>query len=80
MDAPTYTYSQVDCLFYPFLSGAYSFSSPLAGGSVHCAAAGVRLPVFLLPEKLEGEGKWEERYNKTLGSSTYKEKVKPIIG
>ncbi len=40
---------------------------------------GFGLPVFLLPEKLEGEGKWEERYNKTLGSSTYKEKVKPIV-
>nr|WP_278703953.1 efflux RND transporter permease subunit [Bacteroides intestinalis] len=40
---------------------------------------GFGLPVFLLPEKLEGEGKWEKRYNKTLGSSTYKEKVKPIV-
>lgn len=40
---------------------------------------GFGLPVFLLSEKLEGEGKWEERYNKTLGSSTYKEKVKPIV-
>ena len=40
---------------------------------------GFGLPVFLLPEKLEGEGKWVERYNKTLGSSTYKEKVKPIV-
>ena len=40
---------------------------------------GFGLPVFLLSEKLEGEGKWVERYNKTLGSSTYKEKVKPIV-
>lgn len=40
---------------------------------------GFGLPVFLLPEKLEGEGKWIERYNKTLGSSTYKEKVKPVV-
>ncbi|WP_294609853.1 efflux RND transporter permease subunit [uncultured Bacteroides sp.] len=40
---------------------------------------GFGLPVFLLPEKMEGEGKWAERYNKTLGSSTYKEKVKPIV-
>ncbi|EKU89537.1 efflux RND transporter permease subunit [Bacteroides oleiciplenus] len=40
---------------------------------------GFGLPVFLLPEKMEGEGKWVERYNKTLGSSTYKEKVKPIV-
>ncbi len=40
---------------------------------------GFGLPVFLLPEKLEGEGKWIERYNKPLGSSTYKEKVKPVV-
>lgn len=40
---------------------------------------GFGLPVFLLPEKLEGEGKWIERYNKTLGSSTYKEKVKSVV-
>jgi len=40
---------------------------------------GFGLPVFLLPEKLEGEGEWIERYNKTLGSSTYKEKVKPVV-
>lgn len=36
------------------------------------------LPVFLLPEKMESEGRMAEWYNKTLGSSTYKEKVKPI--
>lgn len=37
------------------------------------------LPVFLLPEKMEGDGKGAEWYNKTLGSSTYKEEVKPIV-
>lgn len=40
---------------------------------------GFGLPVFLLPEKLEGEGKWEKIYNQTLGSPTYKESVKPIV-
>ncbi|WP_291530353.1 efflux RND transporter permease subunit [Bacteroides sp. UBA939] len=40
---------------------------------------GFGLPVFLIPEKLEGEGKWVEWYNKTLGSPTYKEKVKPVV-
>ena len=35
------------------------------------------LPVFLLPEKRDG--KWAEIYNKTLGTPTYKEKVKPIV-
>ncbi len=37
------------------------------------------LPVFLLPEKVEGDGKWRELYNKTLGTQNYKEKVKPIV-
>ena len=35
------------------------------------------LPVFMLPEKLDGESEWSELYNKTLGSTFYKEKVKP---
>lgn len=37
------------------------------------------LPVFLLPEKLKGEGKWAQLYNNTLGTPTYKEKVKPVV-
>ncbi len=37
------------------------------------------MPVFLLPEKLEGEGKWKETYNKTFGSTIYKESVKPVV-
>ena len=37
------------------------------------------LPVFLLPEKMKGDDKWAEAYNKTLGTSTYKEKVKPVV-
>jgi Cation/multidrug efflux pump len=37
------------------------------------------LPVFLLPEKLKGEDRWAEAYNKTLGTSAYKEKVKPVV-
>ena len=40
---------------------------------------GFGLPVFLLPEKLEGDGKWETFYNKTLGSPAYKESVKPVV-
>ena len=36
------------------------------------------LPVFLLPEKLEGEGHWATWYNQVFGTSTYKEKVKPV--
>lgn len=37
------------------------------------------LPVFMLPDKVEGEGRATEWCNKTLGSSTYKEKIKPIV-
>lgn len=37
------------------------------------------LPVFLLPEKVEGDSRWAEWYNQTLGSSTYKEDIKPIV-
>ncbi|MDR2233260.1 MAG: efflux RND transporter permease subunit [Tannerella sp.] len=44
------------------------------------------LPVFLLPDKLEIEPEekadakqWKELYNKSLGSTFYKEKMKPIV-
>ena len=37
------------------------------------------IPVFLLPEKIDEESEWAQRYNKTLGSTKYKEKIKPII-
>lgn len=37
------------------------------------------LPVFLLPEKVKGEDKWAKMYNETLGTSAYKEKVKPVV-
>ncbi len=40
---------------------------------------GFGLPVFLLPEKMESEGRWAEWYNATLGSSIYKENVKPVV-
>ncbi|MDR0989303.1 MAG: efflux RND transporter permease subunit [Prevotellaceae bacterium] len=37
------------------------------------------LPVFLLPEKWEGESRWAQWYNQTLGTTTYKEKIKPVV-
>lgn len=40
---------------------------------------GFGLPVFLLPEKIDGEGAWSTLYNKTLGTSTYKESVKTVV-
>lgn len=40
---------------------------------------GFGLPVFLLPEKIKGEGKFAEYYNATIGSPTYKDKIKPWV-
>lgn len=37
------------------------------------------LPVFLLPDKLNGDSRWENLYNQTLGSTFYKEKIKPHV-
>ncbi|NDV46517.1 efflux RND transporter permease subunit [Paludibacter sp. 221] len=37
------------------------------------------LPVFLLPDKIEPENNLTRIYNKTLGSDTYKEKIKPHV-
>ncbi|WP_455963435.1 efflux RND transporter permease subunit [Bacteroides bouchesdurhonensis] len=36
-------------------------------------------PVFLLPERMKGEDKVADIYNRTIGTPTYKEKVKPIV-
>jgi multidrug efflux pump subunit AcrB len=37
------------------------------------------LPVFLIPEKVEGDSKFAQFYNKSLGTPNYKENVKPYI-
>ena len=37
------------------------------------------LPVFMLPEHVEGEGRWASLYNDTFGSDTYKEDYKPVV-
>lgn len=37
------------------------------------------LPVFLLPEKIQGEGTGAAIYNRTLGSGFYREHLKPIV-
>lgn len=36
-------------------------------------------PVFLLPDKIEKETPFAERYNKIFDNAAYKEKVKPIV-
>ena len=40
---------------------------------------GFGLPVFLLPDKWEGEHWYNETYNSTIGSNTYKETLKPWV-
>ncbi|MDR2805604.1 MAG: efflux RND transporter permease subunit [Dysgonamonadaceae bacterium] len=37
------------------------------------------LPVFVLPEKLSGESKWDQLYNRTFGSGIYKETLRPPV-
>ena len=37
------------------------------------------LPVFLLPKQVEGDGFWAGVYNRSLGSKTYQDDVKPIV-
>jgi multidrug efflux pump subunit AcrB len=37
------------------------------------------LPIFLLPDKLEGNSQWEKFYNNTVGTTFYKEKIKPHV-
>jgi multidrug efflux pump subunit AcrB len=37
------------------------------------------LPVFLLPEKIKGESTVAQLYNQTIGTTEYKEKVKPVV-
>jgi multidrug efflux pump subunit AcrB len=40
---------------------------------------GFGLPVFMIPDKIEGEGSFALKYNKIATSSTFKEKIRPIV-
>lgn len=40
---------------------------------------GFGLPVFMLPERIEGDGWLAGKYNATFGSTTYRSKVKPWV-
>lgn len=37
------------------------------------------LPVFMIPDKIEGDGWFAEKYNSIFGSSVYREDVKPWV-
>lgn len=47
--------------------------------AVICLILSFGTPVFLLPEKLEGDGLLSKYYNNTFGTKVYKESLKPII-
>jgi multidrug efflux pump subunit AcrB len=36
-------------------------------------------PIFLLPDKIDDNGKWAEFYNKIVSTQTFKEKIHPIM-
>ena len=63
------------------LSGAYDKAIGLAirfrGAIIAAVVLAFGLPVFMIPEKTEGDGLWAEKYNAIFGSDTYKEQVKP---
>lgn len=37
------------------------------------------LPVFMLPESVDGDNLWARTYNSTIGSEMYKEKIRPWV-
>ncbi len=37
------------------------------------------LPVFMIPEKIEGESDFAKRYNEIISSSVFKEKIRPVM-
>ena len=37
------------------------------------------LPVFMMPDKIDGDGYWTVKYNSIFGSHMYQEKIKPVV-
>ena len=37
------------------------------------------IPVFMLPDKIESDSKWAERYNSIVSGQNFKEKIRPIV-
>lgn len=37
------------------------------------------IPVFWLPDKIDGEGKWAKTYNQSIGSEWYQQKAAPVV-
>lgn len=77
--AQTHFYETVDCLFTRFYQGVIYYLCRFRVIACLLLLLGFGLPVFMLPEKMEGEGKWVEYYNKVFDNPTFKDKVKPVI-
>ncbi len=52
----------------------YRFRKPV----MFLGVLAVGLPVFLIPEKIDREGFWPNIFNSTLGSTTYRSRIKPL--
>lgn len=37
------------------------------------------IPVFMLPDKIDGDGFWARTYNKSIGTNNYRENIKPWV-
>lgn len=65
------------------LSGFYHryilFGKRYKWAFITLAILGFGLPVWMLPDELEGEDKWAEIYNKTFGNEKFKADIKPIL-
>ena len=61
-------------LFQSFLQVADTEALPLESSGLSVAVAGIRITGLSVAGKMDGDGKWAEIYNKTLGTPTYKER------
>lgn len=50
------------------------------GWAIAVLILGFGLPLYLLPDSLEGEKPWHRIYNATFGNRFYADKVKPVVG
>lgn len=66
---------KIVCFYHRFIV----FSKRFKWAYVLLLILGFGIPVQWLPAKIEKEGFWPEKYNKTLGGSWFTEEAKPIL-
>jgi len=64
----TYVYTLLLNFLFRFRKTAFLFIFLLLG-----------LPIFFLPNKIEGESEWAKWYNQTLGNDYYIENIQPLV-